>query len=567
MRISTDKEGVDMALQLLHKAGVRHLVFSPGSRNAPLVLAAHSFSDFEIQIVVDERSAGFIALGIAIQQKKAVGLICTSGSAVVNYYPALVEAFYQRVPLIVLSADRPSERIDQQEGQSIRQKGVFANHIQASVDIPNSFESKSSRRAVFRQLSESIQLQNHSAGPIHWNFSLSEPLYTAEKSSEIDRSIELYKAESLSLSQRQWEGLSEEWNASKKVIILVGQMAMGERQIQLSQSLISFLERHTKAVLLFESLSNLNVENGIGAIDQWVETLNEVERVEMLPDLVISFGGETVSRKVKAWMKTNSELMHWHIDTVMPHPDIFEVLSSSLVIDPLAFFNSALDCLQSSSSNYSKRFRAQSESRVHLSKEFEASVAFSDFKAIGSLMRSLPANGHLFNGNSSPVRYIQLFPQRTDMVHLGNRGVSGIDGLSSTAVGYAINSKELTILITGDLAFFYDINAFWQETLPSNLKVCVINNGGGGIFRIIQGPSSTKYLEPHFEAKSKRTAQPVASMYSMEYFSASDDESLNKSIQEWLSSENTALLEVFTPSEINDKVLNDFFNFLRNKHA
>ena len=145
--------------------------------------------------------------------------------------------------------------------------------------------------------------------------------------------------------------------------------------------------------------------------------------------------------------------------------------------------------------------------------------------------------------------------------------MSGIDGLSSTAVGYALQTNELVVLLTGDLAFFYDINAFWQNTLPSNLKICVINNGGGGIFRIIQGPSSTDYLEPHFEAKSQRKAEPVAKMFSMDYFSAVDEENLRDSVERWLSSNKTALLEVFTPAEVNDKVLNNYFNYLKDKHA
>ncbi len=567
MRISTDKRGVDMALQILYKAGVRHFVFSPGSRNAPLVLAAHSFPDLQIRVVVDERSAGFIALGIAIQQKQAVGLICTSGSAVVNYYPALVEAFYQRIPLIVLSADRPNERIDQQEGQSIRQKGVFANHIRASVEIPNAFETKSTERAIFRQLTESLQTQSLCKGPIHWNFSLSEPLYQTIESVEIDAVVENYSYSQTSLSESQWQSLSEEWKTSSKVIILVGQMAEGKEQMELSKALDEFLKQHPKAVLLYESLSNLKVAEGIGAIDQWVETLNETDKKEMLPELVITLGGETVSRKVKAWMKTHSQLKHWHIDANLPHPDIFESLTASIVLDPLEFFRSALQALPSTPSTYSVQLRKHSAIRAKWSLDFAESVEFSDFKAIGKLMQSLPKGCHLFNGNSSPVRYIQLFPQRTDLVHLGNRGVSGIDGLSSTAVGYALQTNELVVLLTGDLAFFYDINAFWQNTLPSNLKICVINNGGGGIFRIIQGPSSTEYLEPHFEAKSKRKAKPVAEMFSMDYFSAVDEENLRDSVERWLSSNKTALLEVFTPAEVNDKVLNNYFNYLKDKHA
>lgn len=551
---STDKVGVHRAVALLYAQGVRDVVCSPGSRNAPIVLALRAFPDMRIKVVVDERTAAFVALGMAMQSAFPVALCCTSGSAVANYYPAVTEAFYQKIPLVLLTADRPLDRIDQREGQSIRQTGLFARHILSECSVDEY------KRDVDEGLAESLQLCVERRGPIHWNFPLHEPLYgTAE-----------YALQSVSRDSKpfspqhsiDWERLKEKWSRAEKILLIVGQEYRAEQAEKLNAALKVFLQAFPQVGLFYESLSNLNEQRGVPCIDRLILSLSDAERETLRPDLVISMGGEWVTRKVKIWLKENKSLEHWHIDA-FDHPDILECLDEAIHSDPLTFINLGLEELDRRDANYQDELVRANERRSARAEIYLKDLKWCDLRLFARLQQSLPEQMHLFNGNSSVVRYVQLFEWSAATFHLGNRGVSGIDGVTSTATGYAHHLQETCILITGDLAFFYDSNAFWQAKLPSNLKVLVVNNGGGSIFRIIEGPSKSGYLEEHFEAAHQRQAKDVAKAYDLPYFSAVDESGLNKALPEWLSSNSTAIMEVFTPREINDSALKNYFKALQ----
>ena len=557
MRQSTDKKGVDQAVAVLVQHGIRQVVCSPGSRNAPLVLAIRSHPSLEVEVIVDERVAAFTALGKAIHSGKACVLCCTSGSAVVNYYPAIVEAYYQRVPLVVLTADRPGDRIDQQEGQSIRQKDIFADHILSQCSI----DEKELSEEALEGLSASIHQTESIGGPVHWNAPLSEPLYGTSEQEDVGVQIISSKPNDPSIP---WMELRESWSAAERVLLICGQDTEREASGEKRDLLQQWTERFPQLSVWYETISNTEFEAGMSCIDRFIIPMSTEQKEGFRPDLLLSLGGEWVSRKVKKWLRSYPEVDHWHIDRYR-HPDLLRRSFREIHAKPHEFLQQGLKHLVpvKKEASYAAKVRELAVRRNERHDRFTQDSPWSDLRLFTILNQRLPQKGVLFNGNSSVVRYTQLFRWSSELFHLANRGVSGIDGVTSTAIGYARRSSESVFLITGDLAFFYDSNAFWQNDLPDNLKILIVNNGGGGIFRIIEGPDASGWFEPHFEQAHQRSANGLANMYGLQYFCAAAEAELNNCLQDWLSSKGLALLEVFTPREQNDIVLDDYFNYLR----
>ena len=557
MRQSTDKKGVDQAVAVLVRHGIRQVICSPGSRNAPLVLAIRSHPSMEVEVIVDERVAAFTALGKAISSGQACVLCCTSGSAVVNYYPAIVEAYYQRVPLVVLTADRPEDRIDQQEGQSIRQNDLFSEHVLSQCSI----DEKELSEVALEGLSASIVQTGSIGGPVHWNMPLSEPLYGTSEQEDVGLEISSSKPNYPSIP---WMELEESWSGAKRVLLICGQVAdretAGERRALLQQ----WTERFPQLSVWYETISNTEFEAGMSCIDRFIIPMSAKEKEGFRPDLLLSMGGEWVSRKVKKWLRSFPEVDHWHIDRHR-HPDLLCRSFREIHADPHHFLQQGLEQLTPCKEvrSYATDIGELAELRSERHEKYIQDSAWSDLRLFAVLNAQLPKKAVLFNGNSSVVRYTQLFRWSSDLFHLANRGVSGIDGVTSTAIGYAKRSSENVFLVTGDLAFFYDSNAFWQQDLPDNLKILVVNNGGGGIFRIIEGPDASGWFGPHFEQTHQRSAKDLANMYGLQYFCAATEEDLNNCLPDWLSSKTLVVLEVHTPREQNDIVLDNYFNYLR----
>lgn len=522
------------------------------------MIALRSYPEIKVHIVVDERVAGFTALGLAMATGRPCALCCTSGSAVANYYPAVTEAFYQRIPLLLLTADRPADRIDQREGQSIRQKGLFTNHILAELDINEDDLSKEKVHA----LAESIELSVKVGGPVHWNYPLSEPLYLkAEYHQECNLNDRMELQETS--SSIDWTTLNEDWSQAKRVLIIAGQNSDYNESHSNRELLTQFLAEHSNTGLFYESISNLGLTPGVPCIDRLVLTVGAQESQDLLPDLIISFDGEWVTRKVKAWLHQNPNLKHWHIDEHQS-PAILGMNPRWIPMNSRGFFQQASTKLNAhTESDYGQKLLEANAYRQERTLEDSDLFPWSDLLVFRVLSKKLQGQLTLFNGNSSVIRYIQLFEWDERIKHLGNRGVSGIDGVTSTSVGYASAVEEEVILISGDLAFLYDSNAFWQEEMPQNLKVIVVNNQGGGIFRIIDGPDQSGWLEEHFEQKHSRKAIDIARMYNLNYFSAANEEELNNSLDEWISSKGISILEIFTPGEENNRVLKNYFKALK----
>ena len=538
-------------VQLCLAKGIKHIVISPGSRNAPLTIGFTALEEFHCYSIVDERCAAFFGIGLAQQLKEPVALVCTSGSALLNYYPAIAEAFYSNLPLMVFSADRPKERIDIGDGQTIRQENIFEKHIRYSANLKEGEEFQNYNE---EQINKALDTALLTSGPIHINVPFSEPLY------ELVEIPSIYPSPVLVPERQAWNeditGFIEKWNQSKKKIILVGTLDPK----CLDEEIVNQLGSQEDLLVLTETLSNLNHPNFIPAIDQLITSLSDEEFRALQPEVLITIGGMVVSKRVKAFLRKFPPLEHWHIGSFSAN-DTFFVLSKHFETSPNEFFTSFLPKIQLTASSYQSDWLKVKEYRQVRHKEFLADLEYSDFMVYHELFNGIPRDYMVQLANSAAVRYAQLFNSNPAWEVFCNRGTSGIDGSISTAIGAAVGSNKPTVMVTGDLSFFYDSNALWNNYIPNNFRIILINNSGGGIFRILPKAQEMDQFERYFETRHQLSAQPLCELYGFEYLKAKDEQDLKTALSDFFeSSEMPKLLEIHTPPELNDKVLKAYFN-------
>ena len=541
--------------QLCVAKGIRNIVISPGSRNAPLTIGFTENKNFKNYSIVDERCAAFFALGIAQQLDEPVALVCSSGSALLNYYPAISESFYSDIPLVILSADRPSELINIGDGQTIQQENVFQNHILESANCIEGDAYNLFNEAI---INSALNTAISKKGPVHINLPFSEPLYkTTENLTITAKSTPILVA-----AKKVNEDLNpfvKKWNGAKKKLILVGVL----KPNSIEKKYLDILAKDESIIVLTETTSNLHDKNFFPAIDQLIASFDKNELINFEPEILLTFGGMVISKKIKALLRDYSPKEHWHIDPKKAN-DTFFYLTHHFKTTVNLFFNEFLPKIVPVKSNYQSNYLYVKEYRLKRHKEYISIIPYSDLKIFSAIVNIMPKNMQLQLSNSSTIRYAQFFnfDKRIDV--FCNRGTSGIDGSTSTAIGAAVVSKKETLCITGDLSFLYDSNALWNNYMPSNFKIIVINNGGGGIFRILPGEKNTDNFDTYFETKHQFTAFHLCEMYNLEYTMIHCESELNRNLKSFFSSSDTPkLLEIFTPSEINDQVLLEYFNFLK----
>jgi 2-succinyl-5-enolpyruvyl-6-hydroxy-3-cyclohexene-1-carboxylate synthase len=532
--------------------GINNIVISPGSRNAPLIIEFTNKTFFNTYSIVDERSAAFFALGIAQQIHKPTVLICTSGSALLNYYPAVAEAFYSHIPLIVVSADRPKEKIDIADGQTIRQENVFANHSLYNANlIDDDSHSTDNGHLIEKALFTAI----NNKGPVHINMPFEEPLYNLFQATGIKLpNFKYLKAE---MSEEGSLDLLRIWTKATSKMILVG---VHQPDAELND-VLGLLAQDPSLIVLTESTSNMHHDDFISTIDNLIFSLDDVQLEAFKPDLLLTFGGMVVSKRIKKFLRKHSPQKHFHISKNTA-PDTYFCLTGQIKSQPLNILKELLSHKITVQSNYKNIWERRKEKVEEAHLAFIREAAYSDLSVYASLIKNLPQKGLLQLANSSVIRYAQLFKLPTGLKVFCNRGTSGIDGSTSTAIGAAVASTEQTTFITGDLSFFYDSNALWNNYIPSDFRIILINNGGGGIFRILPGPQTTKALD-YFEASHRLTAKHLCDMYQLDYTIVSDTDGLEKSLNTFFDNSNQPkLLEIKTPRTLNDKVLKDYFKIL-----
>jgi 2-succinyl-5-enolpyruvyl-6-hydroxy-3-cyclohexene-1-carboxylate synthase len=561
--ISSSKIMVQLIVDQLLAYGIRKVIISPGSRNAPFSIAFDEHPEIETFVVHDERSAGFIALGMAQELGETVALCCTSGSACLNYYPAVSEAYYRSVPLLVLTADRPASWINHGDGQTIVQKDVYKNHILGSLELDEDLFQQKSIELHQEELACLLQItQSNWKGPIHLNVGLNEPLYqTVEKTIDYTKVFQIEKAANR-LIQTEMDVIVQEINRSK-VLILCGQMDTNPKlQLELMK-LASF----PNIVVLVENTSNMQHERFIHCIDR---TLNgfDPSNDAFKPQILITIGGAVVSKRIKAYLRNAGIQKHYKIGAEFPEMDTYRCLSKSIPISPSDFFEQINENeLTANTVNFNGKWKAVDILAKDRSLEFNSEfTSLTDLQVFQTIQDLLPEDSILHLANSSVVRYAQLFDPIPGVRYESNRGTSGIDGSTSTALGAAIvNSSKQHVLISGDISFLYDSNALWYAPFPRNFKLIVIQNYGGGIFQIIPGPADSKQREKYFEAKQAKSPAAISAAFGLKTKTVSSLDALVEFLPLFLDSScDVQVLEIQTDDANNAADLNRYFEFLRN---
>lgn len=533
--------------------GITNIIISPGSRNAPLTIGFAQNPNFTCYSIADERSAAFFALGIAQQIKQPTAVICTSGSALLNYYPAFAEAFYSQIPLIVISADRPQSKIDIGDGQTIRQENVFQNH---SVFNANLTEEASEENDL--KINKAIETAILQKGPVHINAPFEEPLYQTVDTLTVHPKITVSKEIIGTKTIENSEELVSIWNSAKRKLIMVG---VNEANT-IDDKIVQNLANDPSVVVLTETTSNLHHPSFINSIDTLITPFENGDFEDFQPEILITFGGMIVSKRIKAFLRKYKPKQHWHIDTLRAY-DTFDAKTKHIVMQPNDFFTDLLSKTTFVESDYFSKIDKIYDLRKIRKQEYLSKIPFSDFQVFEKIIETLPKNSQLQISNSSAIRYAQLIDIDSSIEVFCNRGTSGIDGSTSTAIGASVGSKKQNVFITGDISFLYDSNALWNSYIPNNFKIILINNGGGGIFRILPGHEEKPVFNTYFETSHQLTAEHLAKMYKMNYLTATDLNSLNESIDSLYNQNNAAsILEIFTPTFENNVILNQFFKEL-----
>ncbi len=557
MNRTTDKHNVRTLVRALVSHGVQHVVLSPGSRNTPLIVAVAREEAVNVNVVIDERSAAFIALGMAAQSQSPVALICTSGSAVLNYTPAVAEAYYREIPLIIISADRPRQWIDQDDSQTIRQPEILHNIVKHSCDIDVDSSDPSLQRMAARDISDAlIAAVSGRPGPVHINIHLDIPLGQLSKNAQCNDPIAAIFPQ-MTLPVEQIHELATEL-ADKRVLVICGFMSPNDN---LSKGLVR-LAKASNIAIMHEAQSNVHGKRFIGQIDRTLSSFSEEERITMAPDIVITLGGSLVSRFIKTWLRKVTGLKHWHIGMRGMSVDCFNALSRRIEIPPEHFIPqlATASLKQQKSSDYGNAWRSIAKRAEVIAESYIKHTKWSDLCAMNYIIQKIPAQFNLQLSNGTAIRYVQLF----DYSHIhridSNRGVSGIDGSTSTAVGASILYDAPTMLVSGDMSAQYDIAALSSELISPRLKIVVLSNGGGGIFHFVDSTKNLAELDRYIACHVNLPLEKLANAYGFAYFRATNMIELQHEFDRLLNeSDYPAILEVATNGAVSAQILTDYF--------
>jgi len=555
--MNSPRQGISDLPEISYRHGMRTVVISPGSRNAPLIFTFTRHDKLQCLSITDERSAAYVALGIAMQTKQPVGLVCTSGTAALNYAPAIAEAYYQNIPLVVITADRPAEWIDQADGQTIRQSEIYRNYIKQSISLPVETANDSDFWFFKRSVSEALNMAMHAPmGPVHINVPLREPLYNPLPQPSADIQIVKSVESPLLLNSAQFDQLLSRWDSIERKMIVCGFDTVDEAQCKA----LTLLSANPSVVIVAENLSNLHGEMVIASPERFFASLSEEEATAFRPDLLITLGKSAVSGRLKKYLRKYSPAEHWHILPTQSHVDTYQGLTHTIVASPGPLLRSLIESEARSDSQYRDVLLTK---EMHLREKHNEMVKrfpYSDMTVYAAILHKIPADCNLHLANSTPVRYSQLFHGKTEVLYHCNRGTSGIDGCVSTAAGSSLASAKPTILITGDLSFVYDSNGLWNKYLKGNFKVIVINNGGGNIFRLIDTVQGENPAREFFETPHSVNIGLLAKAFGVNHDVCTSADQLEAKLDWFFApADSPTILEIVTSFDVNVAVFKDYY--------
>ena len=551
----TDKKSVLQLVSLVRAYGISRVVLCPGSRNVPLVQAFSACDAFRCYSITDERSAGFFALGLALRSQAPVVVCCTSGSALLNLHPAVCEAFYRQVPLVVVSADRPAAWIGQMDGQTLPQPGVFGGLVKMSVNLPEGRTEEDGWYAN-RLVNEALlELDHHGCGPVHINVPLSEPLFNFSVK-ELPPVRKIVRHDLSDGGSALAYFLKESLPRFRRVMVVSGQMTADEA------AGVGAYFPVGRAAWLTELLGNLPAASGAErGFDRVLYAEDEAGRESLRPDLVVTLGGHIVSKRLKKFLRGTPSLVHWHVSPDGRPADLFCALGAVFESSPADFCRLLSRCDALYSEDYAALWRGKCAAG-HC-----PDVPYSELYAVKRVLQDLPPHSVLHLANSSAVRLAELFPLPEGVEVQCNRGVNGIEGSVSAAAGYASDSDRLNFLLVGDLSFFYDMNILGSWHIGPNLRIVLLNNGGGAIFHALPGLEMEGDTRRFVTASHETAAAGWAESQGFNYMRATDTFSLVAALDDLFDGQAAApvLLEVFTDAEEDAAALRDYFHRVKDE--
>ena len=528
---TSDHKGASILVAQLAYNGLTNAVISPGSRNAPLTIAFDAHPDIDTHVVIDERSAAHVALGMALRTGRPAAVICTSGTAALNHGPAIAEAFHQRIPLISITADRPTTSIGKGHGQSVFQNYVFENNCLGCFLVDELIMNEEEIALV---ASEAYAVAKN--GPVHINVPFEEPLYGLCDFIEFDFVESSVNSESELFIP---EGMNRE---DTKILVIAGGLPFYKRG-----------DESPRIAGICEKFSGFSGENIIHSGDLFTARLKGNWADELLPDTIITVGTPTLSKALRHAI-SEIDVEHFHVSLDGDGWDTFNKGCVTINADPyewLKFFSQ--EVVQKS-----RFLSAWAEVKKSLyGSVINCDTPWSDLIAFETLFKNVPTHSTIHLSNSTSARYAQLVEAAEGVIIHSNRGVAGIDGCTSTAVGDAIvaDKGHRVTLITGDIAFIYDLNGLATVgELPDNLRIVVINNGGGEIFRWLDGPEETGLVDKYFETKPKSSLKAAAAYCGLAYFCATDVESTIVGMELLNNTNGPSILEVKTDAHISTSI-------------
>ena len=558
----SNKENVNILTALLVAHGVRHAVVCPGSRNAPIVHNLNECPDIACYPVTDERSAGFYALGMSqaltkpVCVKEPVVVCVTSGTALLNLAPAIAEAYYQRWPLVVISADRPPQWIDQLDGQTLPQPDALGRFVAKAVSLPEPRDDE--ERWYCNRLVNEVLLKSREGFPVHINVPIAEPLFSfTTQTLPAQRKIELIG--SLMNNRLFHEAFLSAFFQARKPMVIVGQTYFDD-----SCMAADLYEIGAYAVVLSESLTN-TVERC--HFDEVLPLLEGDDSYK--PDFILYLGGTLVSKRLKRFIRGLSDVSVWSVSEDGAVYDTFMHLTGIIKGSVYEATVLLMDAIEQSTATHTETFverwnRLLQRACAHADAYEPAYSQMAAVKwferRIGEKKISKKASFHY--ANSTAIRLANIYA--CHYVYC-NRGVNGIDGSLSTAAGFSLVKDDTVYCVIGDLSFFYDQNALWNQNLKGNFRVLLLNKGKGGIFNMLPGLEQSPVRDSFVAASHQTSAEGICQQNHVVYLRADDMEQMQKGIETLLSleSDRPVLLEVFTNASEDESAYRLYFKQLQ----
>lgn len=553
---------VQIILSLMKQHGIKHIVLSAGTRHVPIAHSAENDPYFKCYSVVDERSAAYYALGLAKELNEPVAIACTSSTATCNYVPGIAEAYYQHVPLLVLTGDRDPYRLGQLEDQMINQVDMYKNFCKKCVNLPI-VENDNDKWYCTRLVNEAmLELTRHGNGPVQINFPINQTIQEIADASApelpVYNHIERIEVES---GSEKWKSVADKLLKAKKILVVCGSDSpASSKQIKAMES---FAEKYN-CVIATEYFSNINCK---GSLNTYLvaEAITATVLKEIGPDIVIFFGGNFISRLKVLLRNIKGSCESWCITDDGVIVDPFQNLTKVFECSRYYFFDrlaelagnakndmvlyNELEAIDTYVKNVSKTFTADKES-------------ICAFGAMRELAARIPSHSLLHTGILHSSRIMQMFPLRDDITAYSNIGTDGIDGSMSTFYGQAAATDRECYLVIGDLSFFYDMNSVGIRNITNNTHILLVNNGGGAEFYFSMGPKWLPNIDMHISASHSKKAEEWVKANGFTYMSAHTIEEYESKIDEFVKTgqESPILFEVFTDKGHDVDVLKEYRN-------